>query len=96
MLLIYFHCMAVKLQSIVMKIIKNFQNSEDFSEKVLMYLWNDAFKYNHDKVFKDEYKTLDKLIMGFKNQGFKVFADEIKFQTGIDMTKSAETPNAVQ
>jgi len=70
------------------------KNREDFSEKVLMYLWNDAFKYNHDKVFKDEYKTLDELIMGFKDQGFKVFADAVRFQTDIDMAKSTEAHNA--
>ena len=51
-----------------------------FSEKVLMYLWNDAFKYDHDKVFKAEYKTLEQLISGFKADGFKVFLDTIHFE----------------
>lgn len=40
-------------------------DAERFGEKVLMYLWNDAFKFDHDKVFKSEYRTLDELIAGF-------------------------------
>lgn len=71
------------------------KNREYFSEKVLMYLWNDAFKYDHEKVFKSEYKTLDDLLAGFKVNGFKVFADGVKFQTLIDATNvvSAENTN---
>lgn len=44
-----------------------------FSEKVLMYLWNDAFKYNHEKVFRPDYRTLDQLINDFKRIKFDVF-----------------------
>ena len=29
-------------------------DAERFGEKILMYLWNDAFKFDHDKVFKAE------------------------------------------
>lgn len=35
---------------------------EHFSEKVLKYLWDDAFKINRDEVFKDEFKSLDGVI----------------------------------
>ncbi len=35
---------------------------EKFSEKVLKYLWDDAFKINRDEVFKDEFKSLDNVI----------------------------------
>lgn len=52
---------------------------EGFSEKVLMYLWNDAFKFDREKVFKPEYKTLDQLLEGFKKNLFAVFADEFGF-----------------
>ena len=55
------------------------RDAERFGEKVLMYLWNDAFKFDHDKVFKAEYRTLDELISGFIRQGFAVFSDEIAF-----------------
>lgn len=54
-------------------------DADAFSEKVLMYLWNDAFKYDHDKVFKTQYRTLDELIKGFKKNGFDVFNDNVKF-----------------
>ena len=52
-----------------------------FSEKVLMYLWNDAFKYNREKIFKTEYSTLEKLIKGFKENGFDVFVNGLIFET---------------
>lgn len=57
------------------------RNRDFFSEKVLMYLWNDAFKYNHEKVFKEEYKTLEEVIKGFKKSGFEIFAKDVKFSS---------------
>ena len=45
-----------------------------------MYLWNDAFKYGHDRVFKSNYKTLEQLIDGFKNNNFEIFLDSINFE----------------
>ena len=50
-----------------------------FAEKVLMYLWNDAFKYDHSRVFKTEYKTLEDLIDGFLAIQFGVFQDTVGF-----------------
>ena len=54
---------------------------DSFSEKILMYLWNDAFKYDHDKIFKQEYRTLEQIIEGFKKDKFAVFVDSLKFDT---------------
>lgn len=51
-----------------------------FAEKVLMYLWNDAFKFDHDKVFRPDYRTLDELIHAFIQNGFDVFNDDIVFE----------------
>ena len=62
------------------------KNKDYFSEKVLMYLWNDAFKYEHEKVFDSKYKTLDELLTAFKSIGFKVFAPGVNFQSLIDAT----------
>jgi hypothetical protein len=59
-----------------------------FSEKVLMYLWNDAFKYDHDKVFRTDYKTLEQLLHGFEQSLFDVFVD------GIAFPRNADVPNA--
>ena len=52
-------------------------SAELFADKVLMYLWNDAFKYNREKIFKSDYSTLESLIKGFKNNGFNVFIDDL-------------------
>ena len=60
---------------------KELDDPELFGEKVLMYLWNDAFKYDHEKVFKPQYHTLDQLIAGFKVYKFGVFVDDIVFET---------------
>ena len=37
-----------------------------FSEKVLKYLWDDAFKMDHDAIFKDELNSLDYLIEAYQ------------------------------
>ena len=63
------------------------EDSRLFGEKVLMYLWNDAFKYDHEKVFRAEYRTLDQLIDGFNDNGMDVFINEVDF--------SVETPNGM-
>lgn len=42
----------------------NEEKSRKFAEKVLMYLWEDVFKYNRQEVFSD-INTLDKLIETF-------------------------------
>ena len=62
---------------------RELDDSRLFGEKVLMYLWNDAFKYDHDKVFRSEYRTLDQLINGFIENGMDVFADEVDFSVDI-------------
>lgn len=70
-----------------------------FGEKILMYLWNDAFKFDHDKVFKAEYRTLDELITGFVRVGFAVFSDDIVFETiaeETDDTVETDNPTAEQ
>ncbi len=59
------------------------ENTDYFSEKVLMYLWNDAFKYNHEMIFKD-CNTLDELISNFKTSKFGVFNESIGFKTSSD------------
>lgn len=55
--------------------------NHNFPEKVLKYLWDDAFKFTRDEVFKNDYDSLEKLIKAFETaQGdkrFSVFADDI-------------------
>lgn len=64
-----------------------------FSEKVLKYLWDDAFKFSREKIFNTkDYDTLDLVIHKFKNsQGedrFKVFKEEF-----YDKLKNKEFPH---
>ena len=56
-------------------------DEQRFAEKVLMYLWNDAFKYDHDKVFKPEYRTLEELLKGFYTHKFGIFVSALGFDT---------------
>lgn len=44
-------------------------SKETFAEKVLKYLWDDAFKFNRDEIFdiKDKSTSLESIIQSFKN-----------------------------
>lgn len=55
---------------------------EIFSEKVLMYLWNDAVKYDRTTIFKDKYTYLEELIDAFKKKKFDVFNENLKLNIG--------------
>lgn len=65
---------------------EDLQDEKVFAEKVLMYLWNDAFKYDRDKVFKPEYRTLEELLKGFYAHKFGVFVSSLGF---ADVTVSS-------
>lgn len=53
-----------------------------FPEKVIKYLWDDAFKFYRDEIFKGEYDSLEKIIRKFceeaNNDRFSIFKDNIK------------------
>lgn len=55
--------------------------NHNFPEKVLKYLWDDAFKFTRDEVFKSEYDSLEKVIKAFEtaegDKRFRIFADDI-------------------
>ncbi len=56
-----------------------------FSEKVLMYLWTDAFKRDRARIFKPEYKTFEALINGFAESKFDIFNRQFGFDnTPVD------------
>lgn len=65
---------------------EDLQDAQIFAEKVLMYLWNDAFKYDRDKVFKTEYRTLEELLKGFYKHKFGIFVSSLGF---ADVTVSS-------
>ena len=58
-------------------------DSSAFAEKVLMYLWNDAFKFDREKIFKNKYRSLEELITAFKKDAFDVFVDNLNFDNSL-------------
>ena len=49
-----------------------------FGEKVLEYLWDDAFKYKRKEVFAESCKSVESLIENFENGGFTaIFKDGV-------------------
>lgn len=44
-----------------------------FSNKVLKYLWDDAFKFYHQDIFDSEIKNFEELQKSFMKKGFDVF-----------------------
>lgn len=61
------------------------QDVTKFSEKVIMYLWNDVFRFEKDNVFNPNYKSLEDVLDDFQNPSirFKVFVDELDFSKFI-------------
>lgn len=67
-----------------------------FGEKVLMYLWNDVFQFNRDHLFKQSYRSLEKLLADFKITGFSehsVFNDNIAFERIVSETSEVQEEN---
>ena len=64
-----------------------------FAEKILMYLWNDAFKYDRDKVFNPEYRTLEELLKGFYAVKFDVFLPHLGFDNIVSAMPATSTPS---
>ena len=57
------------------------EKNHNFAEKVLKYLWDDAFKFSRDEVFKNNYDSLEKIIKAFVTEKgdkrFNIFMDDI-------------------
>lgn len=67
-----------------------------FAEKVLKYLWDDAFKFDRKSHFDNSYITLEDLINAFvSGQDFNVFTDkainELKPKSPTDATAATES-----
>ena len=48
---------------------------EVFANKVLKYLWDDAFKFYHQEIFAGDIKNFEELHQRFLAYGFSVFND---------------------
>ena len=59
------------------------RQNRKFPEKVIKYLWDDAFKFNREAIFEGtEYQSLEQVIRAFMYakglDRFKVFKDNVK------------------
>lgn len=55
-----------------------------FGEKVLEYLWNDAFKYKRKNIFQDDCKSIEQLVEKFISGGFSDVFKDVKFQESVN------------
>lgn len=59
------------------------RQNRKFPEKVIKYLWDDAFKFNREIIFEvNEYQSLEQVIHAFMyasgTERFKVFKDNVR------------------
>ena len=62
---------------------------EVFANKVLKYLWDDAFKFYHQEIFGD-IKNFEELQKAFFEKGFDVFSDACRLKEKIKSADSKE------
>ncbi len=65
-------------------------NSEIFANKVLKYLWDDAFKFCHQEIF-GAVKNFEELQKSFLEKGFDVFSDECKLKGKIQPVENKDS-----
>ena len=68
-----------------------FTPADNFAEKVLKYLWDDAFKFDRKTQF-GEIKTLEDLVKEFNKVGFKVFKADAISKLQRDSLTTPDTP----
>lgn len=61
------------------------KDTNKFSEKVIMYLWNDVFKFEKERVFDTKYKSLEDILEAFRDPSirFKIFNTNFKISNYI-------------
>ena len=67
---------------------------KSFSEKVLMYLWEDIAKLEPSEWFNDNIKTLDTLLKEYEEKGISVFSNNI--QDRLNIENDGDEPNEQQ
>lgn len=87
-------CWFIKNEDSVIK-------TDKFANKVLKYLWDDAFKFNRNEIFTDEIKNFEELKKSFlEEKGFGIFKD-VNFsfepeQKGENQPESTEQADQIE
>ena len=61
-----------------------------FANKVLKYLWDDAFKFCHQEIFESDIKNFEELQKRFFEKGFDVFSENC----GLKYLLSSNQPDS--
>lgn len=60
-----------------------------FSNKVLKYLWDDAFKFFHQDIFDSEIKNFEELQKSFMKKGFDVFNENCGLEKVVSTSSTS-------
>ena len=70
-------------------------SKEIFANKILKYLWDDAFKFYHQEIFTGDIKNFEELQKAFFEKGFDVFTDGCMLKEKINPADSKENAEQV-
>lgn len=65
-----------------------------FSNKVLKYLWDDAFKFYHQDIFDSEIRNFEELQKKFLKKGFDVFSESCGLSKVVSTSSTTETADS--
>lgn len=66
-----------------------------FADKVLKYLWDDAFKFYHQEMFKGGIKNFEELHKTFLAEGFSVFSDECRLREKLQAADTSTDSDTI-
>lgn len=64
-------------------------DEKKFANKVLKYLWDDAFKFCHQEIFESDIKNFEELQKRFFEKGFDVFSENCGLKDFLSTTQPA-------
>lgn len=62
-------------------------DEKKFANKVLKYLWDDAFKFCHQEIFESDIKNFEELQKRFSEKGFDVFSENCGLKDFLSTTQ---------